>query len=117
MQNLKSKVFMLPYLDCLFYPHLSDEQLDCIMQQFTIAVYHKIGTCKMGPKNDYLAVVDPELLVHGVNGVRVIDGSIMPTTISGHTNAPIIMIAEKGSDMIKNYWTKGNNKRGKCLKK
>ncbi|OWR55003.1 hypothetical protein KGM_207052 [Danaus plexippus plexippus] len=65
-----------------------------------------VGTAKMGPYWDPEAVVDPELKVYGVKGLRVIDGSIMPNLVSGNTNAPIIMIGEKGSDMIKNFWLK-----------
>jgi choline dehydrogenase len=77
----------------------SDEEWIQWARETGQTTYHVIGTCKMG--QDPMAVVDDELRVHGIDGLRVIDASIMPTVPSGNTNAAVIMIAEKGADMIK----------------
>jgi choline dehydrogenase-like flavoprotein len=63
--------------------------------------YHPVGTCKMGPDSDPMAVVDAQLRVRGVHGLRVADASIMPTLIGGNTNAPSIMIGEKLADLLR----------------
>jgi choline dehydrogenase len=78
----------------------SDDALLEFARQFGATIFHPSGTCKMGTGADTLAVVDDRLRVHGVAGVRVVDCSIMPTLVSGNTNAPVVMIAEKASDMI-----------------
>lgn len=79
----------------------TDEALDAWARQVTETGYHASGTCKMGPASDAEAVVDPQLRVHGLDGLRVVDASIMPVIVSGNTNAPTVMIAEKASDMIR----------------
>ncbi|AXM95057.1 choline dehydrogenase [Pseudomonas plecoglossicida] len=79
----------------------SDEALDAWARQVTETGYHASGTCKMGPASDAEAVVDPQLRVHGLDGLRVVDASIMPMIVSGNTNAPTVMIAEKASDMMR----------------
>ena len=77
----------------------SEEDLASAAGDLGTTIFHPVGTCKMG--NDPLAVVNDRLQVHGVIGLRVIDASIMPTITSGNTNAPTVMIAERGADFIK----------------
>ena len=81
--------------------HLNeDEEILKAAADYAQTIFHPVGTCKMG--NDDSAVVTDQLKVHGINNLRVIDASIMPNITSGNTNAPTIMIAEKGADMILN---------------
>ncbi|KAK7588146.1 hypothetical protein V9T40_005391 [Parthenolecanium corni] len=81
-----------------------DEYWECAIRRKTGPENHQAGSCRMGPVGDPGAVVDPELKVHGIKNLRVIDASVMPMVTSGNTNAPVIMIAEKGADMIKRTW-------------
>ena len=79
----------------------SDQEILEYIRKTALTVYHPVGTCKMGI--DELAVVSPEnLKVKGMNNLRVVDASIMPTIVSGNTSAPTMMIAEMGSKMILN---------------
>ena len=90
-----------PYMKKLFYPEKADTE-DAIFQHIKNTlecVYHPVSTCRMG--QDDIAVVDENLRVRGIEGLRVIDGSVMPKIISGNTNATCIMIGEKGADLVK----------------
>ena len=81
----------------------TDEDLLADFRARADTVYHPVGTCAMGP-DARGAVVDSRLRVHGVSGLRVIDASVFPTITSGNTNAPTVMVAEKGADMIRQDW-------------
>ncbi|HET8832994.1 MAG TPA: GMC oxidoreductase, partial [Casimicrobiaceae bacterium] len=79
----------------------SDEVLDAFIRKTAITVHHPAGTCRMGPPGDPMAVTDDEGRVHGVQGLRVVDASLMPDLTSGNINAPVIMIAEKIADRVR----------------
>jgi choline dehydrogenase len=77
----------------------TDDQFGEFARKAGTNIFHPVGTCKMG--TDPMAVVDPRLKVFGIEGLRVIDASVMPCVTTGNTNAPTIMIGEKGAAMIK----------------
>ena len=85
---------------CKSHEPWSDEYFKCVVQNNVLTVYHPVGTCKMGSLIDPMAVVDSSLKVIGTKNLRVIDASIMPRIVGGNTNAAIVMIGEKGVDMI-----------------
>ena len=76
----------------------SDDEIFSFICERAETIYHPVGTCRMGKKNQ--SVVDDNLRVHGISNLRIADGSIMPTVISGNTNAACIMIGEKCADLI-----------------
>jgi choline dehydrogenase len=103
-RHIVSMPALAPYKPKEYLPGLqyqTDTELATAAGMVGTTIFHPVGTCKMGRIDDVDAVVDTRLRVRGLNGLRVIDASIMPTITSGNTNAPTFMIAEKGADMIK----------------
>jgi choline dehydrogenase len=96
-----------PYMPQEFKPgsqYQSEEQLAQAAGAIGTTIFHPVGTCKMGRADDAAAVVDSQLRVIGVRGLRVVDASVMPFITSGNTNSPTIMIAEKASEMVRSAW-------------
>ncbi|XP_058821953.1 glucose dehydrogenase [FAD, quinone]-like [Topomyia yanbarensis] len=97
----EAELHRLPIPACRFILYDTDEYWECYVRHLTTTLYHPSGTTKMGPDSDPGAVVDSRLKVKQVENLRVIDASIMPFIVSGNTNAPTIMIGERGADFIK----------------
>uniref|UniRef100_A0A1A9W473 Glucose-methanol-choline oxidoreductase N-terminal domain-containing protein n=1 Tax=Glossina brevipalpis TaxID=37001 RepID=A0A1A9W473_9MUSC len=104
MLRVDTKFNQRPFWRCEHLNFASQEYWHCCLRLYANSLQHQVGTCKMGPFNDSGAVVDSQLKVYGVENLRVVDASIMPTIPAGHPNAVVIMIAEKASDMIKERW-------------
>lgn len=103
-RDVASQHALDPYRADEIYPGVSvrsDEEVDAWVRATAETIYHPVGTCKMGADGDPMAVVGGDLRVRGIDRLRVIDASVMPTLVGSNTNAPTIMIAEKAADMIR----------------
>lgn len=100
-----AQLHVAQYPGCEHTTPLSDEYWECAIRTIPLSIHQQMSTCRMGPPDDPDAIVDPELRVYGVEGIRVVDSSVIPRPISAHTSVPAIMIGEKAADMIINTWS------------
>lgn len=105
MKDIQAEFIKLDLPNCRHTEYFTDDFWECMIRNIGTSEYHITGTVKMGSVYDSTSVVDARLKVHGIRGLRVIDASIMPKITSSNTNAPTIMIGEKGADMIKHDWS------------
>ncbi|CAB3374233.1 Hypothetical predicted protein [Cloeon dipterum] len=105
-QKYNSTLHDIPLPGCAHLEFNTDDYWRCAVRQMTTTLHHQCGTAKMGPASDPDAVVDHELQVHGIKGLRVVDASIIPRIPAAHTNAVCFMIGEKASDIIKSQYGK-----------
>ncbi|KAH1011254.1 hypothetical protein HUJ04_000666 [Dendroctonus ponderosae] len=103
-QNFGSKLNHRSMFGCEHETFDSNRYWICCLRSISITLHHQVGTAKMGPSEDSTTVVNPNLQVHGIKNLRVADCSIIPRAVGAHTNAPSIMVGEKASDIIKDYW-------------
>ena len=101
LRSIGASVEGMRFEFCSEHDFRSDSYWKCVIRQIGSTSFHASGTCKMGKESDSSTVVDPFLRVKGIKGLRVVDASVMPTLVSGNTNAPVVMIAEKAADMIR----------------
>nr|XP_023027999.1 glucose dehydrogenase [FAD, quinone]-like [Leptinotarsa decemlineata] len=104
MQKYGAKIVDTKIPGCEDHQFDSDEYWECSLRVIIGSLYHQVATCKMGPKNNGEAVVDPRLRVHGMKKLRVADTSVAPMTFTAHTAAPAYAIGEKAADLIKSDW-------------
>ncbi|CAL8084323.1 unnamed protein product [Orchesella dallaii] len=97
-QKIGAHHHKVSFRECDHHKWKSDGYWECFIRHFAFSLYHPTSTCSMGK------VVDSQLRVIGVRGLRVADASIMPVIVNANTNAPTIMIAEKAADFIREYW-------------
>lgn len=104
MQKYDVKQIHVPLPECDKFAFGSTEYFGCYVRQMTMTVFHPTSTAKMGPNSDKTAVIDSELRVKGIQGLRVIDASSMPHIVSVNINPTVIMVGERGADFIKRAW-------------
>jgi choline dehydrogenase-like flavoprotein len=99
LEEMLQSQALAPWRGARLYPHDgTDAGLAQSIRTHADTIYHPVGTCRMG--SDDMAVTNPDLQVHGLEGLRVVDASVMPRLIGGNTNAPTVMIAERAADLI-----------------
>ncbi len=102
IRNIGRESPLAPFVAKELAPGSSDRgALDALIRSSSITVHHPVGTCRMGLASDPGAVVDDQLRVHGIDGLRVVDASVMPDIVGGNVNATVVMIAERASDLIR----------------
>lgn len=104
LEKYNTRVLDTPIPGCEDFEFNSDYYWECALRHLATSLHHQVATCKMGPPSDPEAVVDNELRVYGVSGLRVADTSIIPIPLAAHTNVPAIMVGEKAADLIKDTW-------------
>jgi len=105
MLELGARLNEIPLPGCSSFPFDSKRYWECYIRHLTLTTYHPVGTCKMGPKSDTAAVVNPNLMVRHMHRLFVIDASVMPSLPSANINAAVMMIAEKGAEMVQLHWS------------
>ncbi|XP_037822499.1 glucose dehydrogenase [FAD, quinone]-like [Lucilia sericata] len=105
MQSVGTRLHTIPIPGCEGQPFGSDDYWRCSIRVMSYTLHHQVATCRMGPANDPTTVVNAKLQVHGIEGLRVADTSIIPFPPTCHTNAASFMIGEKAADMIRSVWS------------